>query len=718
LAGRDAAYAEEAADIGCMVGGSERNSAGQKNQHTLCCSYSRQNTTNNTYKGMNMLANIKGLVDRLELSQAKAMMPLFEAISNAIDAIGEHKDGFSTHAIRIQLIASHDLAHQGGDEAMILDGFDIFDDGVGFDDTNLASFKEAHTLSKVKVGGKGVGRFTFLKVFSNVHVRSVFKRQDSTLLREFDFSIADELNGADDVKPISEKRGTTLSMRGMDSRFRGGWPHDPSIIAERILAHFLIRFAARSCPPMTLESPGHAPIDLHRLFQSTVLTHIEERFFDIMGHTFAIQAYRHRDGRSRHDLHLCANGREVTTSKLRDLLPELPERLIDSAQESYTLIVLITGEYLDDHANQERTRISFQTEDEPDLDETLVSRRELNRGVAETLRPLLANDLKSTNEEKRSQIEEFVEQAPEYRALTHIRYKELIEQRIQPGLTAEKLDEALLHVKRDIEDSVRKEVRNVAALFETESFEQYQERFQIIAEQANELGKAELAKYVTHRRTILDLVSKSLKQVRSDNKYPFEKILHKMIFPMGLTSKDIFFEQQNMWVIDERLCYHTLLTSDKKLKSISGLESTSGKEPDICSFFYDTPVGVREEDDSTGAIVIIEFKRPGRDDYKTDPAQQVIQRFVEIKQSKANDIDGRPINPAGIRYFGYLIADLTPTLRFQMEMNYHPSIDGEGYFKTLPGGNGYVEIISYDKLIKDAERRNRILFDRLGLHKK
>jgi hypothetical protein len=664
-----------------------------------------------------MLANIKGLVDRLELSQAKAMMPLFEAISNAIDAIEDHHDGFLNHFIRISLVATHDLAHQGGDEVLVLDGFSISDDGVGFNDGNLASFEEAHTLSKVKVGGKGVGRFTYLKVFSKVHIRSVFQRQGKSLLREFDFSIADELKGADQVTPVDEVRGTALSMHGMDTKFKGGWSHDPAVIAERILAHFLIRFAARSCPPMVLESPGNAPIDLQKLFETTVLTHIEERFFNVLGHTFALQAYRHRDGRSRHDLHLCANGREVTTSKLRDLLPELPEKLLDADQEPYTLIVLVTGEYLDDHANQERTRISFQSDDESDLDETLVSRQALNRGIAETLRPLLADDLQSTNEEKRSQIEKFVEEAPEYRALTHPRYKELIEQKIQPGLTNEKLDEALLHFKRGVEDSVRKEARNVAALFESSTFEQYQERFQTIAEQANELGKAELAKYVTHRRTILDLISMSLKQVRSDKKYPFEKVPHKMLFPMGLTSKDIFFEQQNMWVIDERLCYHTLLTSDKKLNSINGLENTSGKEPDVCAFFYDTPIGVREPEDSTGAIVVIEFKRPGRDDYKTDPAQQVIQRFVEIKQSKTNDIDGRPINPAGIRYFGYLIADLTPSLRFQMEMNYHPSLDGEGYFRTLPGGNGYVEIISYDKLVKDAGRRNRILFDKLGLHK-
>ena len=219
-------------------------------------------------------------------------MPMFEAISNSIDAIEEHRDGYSGHSICIRLIAAHDLAYQGGDEALVLDGFDISDDGVGFDDGNLASFQEAHTLSKVKVGGKGIGRFTFLKVFSNVHIRSVFQRQGETLLREFDFSVADELKGADKVTPVKERRGTALSMRGMESKFKGGWPHDPAAIAERILAHFLIRFAARSCPPMTLESPGHAPIDLHKLFETTVLTHIEERFFDVLGHTFALLLVR------------------------------------------------------------------------------------------------------------------------------------------------------------------------------------------------------------------------------------------------------------------------------------------------------------------------------------------------------------------------------------------------------------------------------------------
>lgn len=242
--------------------------------------------------------------------------------------------------------------------------------------------------------------------------------------------------------------------------------------------------------------------------------------------------------------------------------------------------------------------------------------------------------------------------------------------------------------------------------------------FSDLNEQANEIGKAQLAAYVAHRRTILDLINQSLKKSRADEKYPLERVLHKTIFPMGRTSKEIFFEQQNLWAIDERLCYHTLLTSDKKLKSVPGLKNTSGKEPDIFGFFYDTPVGIAEPDDRLGGgIVIIEFKRPGRDDYDKDPADQIIQRFREISDGNVSDIDGRLINPTNLRYTGYLIADLTPSLHNQVYGRYHESADKEGYFFTLAGGNGYIEIISYDKLLTDARRRNRILFDKLGLHK-
>lgn len=666
-----------------------------------------------------MLTNIRGLVDRLELGLTRGMMPLYEAVSNAIDAISERGLGMSQGSIHIRLIHAHDLAHQAGDTTPVFDGFDVSDNGVGFDDAHLRSFEEAYTLAKVKVGGKGVGRFTFLKVFSDVAVQSVFEREGGRYARVFRFSIDQEVQGAATVQPTAEPVGTTVSLRGLVPKYQGAWPRENDAIAERVIAHFLIQFAANSCPPTVLEAPDCAPIDLHRLFQETVQPHIEDIRIEVGTHVFGLQVFRNKDGRVRHDLHYCANGREVIGIKLRDLLPELPERFVDEAQQAYTLKVLVTGEYLDGHANQERTAIAFQAEadGELDLDDGLLPRQDLNNAIATALRNALNTDLRTTNTEKRAQIEQFVERAPEYRTLTHEKYRPLLEQRIPPGLSDEKLDEHLLHLRREIEDGVRKEERHVAALMEKESFEAYNSRMQELIETMNDVGKAKLADYVAHRRTILDLVDRSLKIVQQNNKYPFERVLHKMIFPMGVTSRDVFLDQQNLWLVDERLSFHTLLTSDKKLNGISGLENTSGKEPDLFAFFYDTPIGVSEPEDASGGIVIVEFKRPGRDNYDKDPADQIVQRFVEIDEGRVKDIEGRPINPKNLRYVGYLIADLTPSLHRQVRHRYHETADGEGYFFTLANGNGYIEIISYEKLVRDAKRRNRVLFEKLGLHK-
>jgi len=39
--------------------------------------------------------------------------------------------------------------------------------------------------------------------------------------------------------------------------------------------------------------------------------------------------------------------------------------------------------------------------------------------------------------------------------------------------------------------------------------------------------------------------------------------------------------------------------------------------------------------------------------------------------------------------------------------------DGEGFFGFNPNFGAYIEVISYDKLLKDAKERNSILFDKL-----
>ena len=59
-----------------------------------------------------MQTNIKGLVRTLDLRHAHGMMPLFEAVSNAMDAVADKGNGLTNGRISIHLIRSNDLAAQ------------------------------------------------------------------------------------------------------------------------------------------------------------------------------------------------------------------------------------------------------------------------------------------------------------------------------------------------------------------------------------------------------------------------------------------------------------------------------------------------------------------------------------------------------------------------------------------------------------------------------
>jgi hypothetical protein len=120
-----------------------------------------------------------------------------------------------------------------------------------------------------------------------------------------------------------------------------------------------------------------------------------------------------------------------------------------------------------------------------------------------------------------------------------------------------------------------------------------------------------------------------------------------------------------------------------------------------------------------GSVVVVEFKRPARDDYTDDenPIAQVYGYVRYIKSGRAKDRQGRPINvPPHLPFYSYIVCDLTPTLKTQAE-NHDFTIrpDAQGfvhYNKTL---GLYTEIVSFEALIDYARKRNAKLFDELGL---
>jgi hypothetical protein len=86
---------------------------------------------------------------------------------------------------------------------------------------------------------------------------------------------------------------------------------------------------------------------------------------------------------------------------------------------------------------------------------------------------------------------------------------------------------------------------------------------------------------------------------------------------MRSTSNDLLYSQQNLWLIDERLTYHSFIASDKRLDALPDeIQSDSAKRADL--LIFDRKIVFADGEQPINSIVTVEFKRPQRDDYTTD----------------------------------------------------------------------------------------------------
>ena len=67
-------------------------------------------------------------------------------------------------------------------------------------------------------------------------------------------------------------------------------------------------------------------------------------------------------------------------------------------------------------------------------------------------------------------------------------------------------------------------------------------------------------------------------------------------------------------------------------------------------------------------------------------------------------------------FYAHVICDLSPALRQQIEnYDFTPTPDGAGYFNLNSQLRVWIEVLSFDKLIDDAKRRNAVFFEKLGV---
>lgn len=219
---------------------------------------------------------------------------------------------------------------------------------------------------------------------------------------------------------------------------------------------------------------------------------------------------------------------------------------------------------------------------------------------------------------------------------------------------------------------------------------------------------------MSHRRIILDLLKKGI-LIKDDGKFNKEAYIHNLIYPMRRTSEEIEYEAHNLWMVDERLSYCEYISSDIPFNN-----DPSEQRTDI--LFLDKPVALSDQDNSGKeyeSIVIIELKRPMRDDYKPgeNPIDQLMGYQEKLASNSVTDKNGRPIKVGdSTQFYLYAVCDITDSLmKYAKRYGFHETPDKLGLYWYNDNARAYMEIISFDKLINDAEKRNRVLFDKLGI---
>lgn len=677
-----------------------------------------------TQAGM-LRTNLRNQIRQTPLPKWKALLPLFEAVMNSFQAV---QDSRAQRDHRITIEIERDEPGLFADDTPAIRGFIITDTGIGFDDDNFESFNTAFSDHKYERGGKGLGRFMWLKAFDSVHISSVFKANDDGQVTKwkrefaFDFSYDPEFASLDEAKDVEVK--TVVRLKHFRHPYSEECPRDVDQLALRLAEHFILVLMNQDCPSVDIIDNG-IKTSLNDVYRDHFEKYASGGTFTIRDRAFTIHGFRLTAPRAtKHKLIYAANSRGVLSEMLDKFVPNLSTKLQNVDGKSFAYLAVVQGSYLNDKVNNFRTDFEMSEDTEEELLGSVVGeirRSEIREASIDFIEQDLANLIATLNEIKMQKITSFVQtDAPQYKPL--LRYLPSFIRDIAPNASKIEIEFALHRELHRREVALKKQSgRILVEAAKLKDYDGYRDRLAEFLEQSNELGASALAQYVMHRKIVLELFDKALSADRKTEKYPLEEAVHNILFPMRSTDRDTLYSQHNLWMIDERLTYHWFLSSDKPLKSLEEFDSTSSLRPDL--FIFDRKITFSEGEEGqqpVNSLVVVEFKRPQRDDYsdQDNPLQQVLDQIRDIRKGQVKDQKGRPIKLAyeKVPTFAYVICDITPSLReVLLDRDAQGTPDGLSYYGYHKNHSVYFEVIDYTKLLTDAKRRNRVFFDKLNL---
>lgn len=657
-------------------------------------------------------------------SKTTSLTPIIEAVCNSIDAIGsERTDGFIDIVVKRNGQQSLDLESNQNALSDIV-SIDIIDNGIGFTEENKDSFDTYRSGFKISKGGKGFGRFMYLKYFNHVSIESIYSENGKYKQRSFVFGHADEIIEKEQIEDVdyndSIHTGTILHLESIKSfEFDKGL----EVIARKLVERLLVFFVTGGdfTPKITIkEEDGSNAIVLNNYIgvnsdiqqigiDEKMTVHGREKDWQ-----FLVKVYKIYYSAITNKICLTANMREVIDSPLHNYVPEFKETMFEitenGTQKNYVIKAYVQGEYLDDNVTIERDGFIFGKEEDLYSD---LSEKQIMKSVSLIVKRYFSEDIEKRYKDKKQKVEHYVySSAPWNKTLL----KEVDMETIPIGISDFDLEMRFQKLKFEREQKARIALKELQDKQSSEQHENNSIENEVneVLQNITETAKNDLAHYVYQRKKIIDLFDDLRKRLENGKAHK-ESEMHNLIFPMIKDDRQVEYEDHNLWLLDERFNFTQYIASDEVISKVDH------KEPDL-AIFYESGLFYRNGENSmTSPIAIVEFKRPKRTNYPDDEnpitqalryAGKILAGRYEMPEGLEEIIVDKNVTPVYI----YIVCDIVPKItEFAGFAGLSITPDKQGFFGYNRDYNAYIEIKSFKKVIDDAKMRNQIFFKKLGL---
>ena len=651
-----------------------------------------------------MELDFKGRVNNTKVPNSSGLDTVLEAVVNSIQAMDPDCEN---PRIDIKLTSSQMTVD--GKQSSIVTGFVISDNGIGFTEDNFQSFRKVDSTYKFKLGCKGIGRLSWLKVFSDVKINSVYKQGGTKYQRCFSFNLtSDGVDGGNNPQITDLPIHTEIHLENCLTQYQESIQHNPKAIATKIFDHCLAYFLHGDKQPVITVSDSEGSEIVNEIYNSTKDRIIHPDPFEFEGYQFDIYHVRFRTLSGANGISLCANDLEVRTPHKFD------RSFIDEDGQIFRYMCFVYSPLLDAYVNPSRDGFDLGEKNRtlPDFSKPSI------KEIIDKIRPICEEYLKPFSDayyQKCSiRLRTFTESESGRMFSAAVKYDPLLITSIKPDMSDSELYQKCSESQSKIEsellfkpvtDPKKKPIEDSVSL---------NEHYQKITT----LQKDQLAKLITHRGIVLSAYEDRLEAIKKECiddevkfEYELESVIHDLILPRGTDRKNqAIIETCNLWIVDERLEYYAYFGaySDKKLCDISNNDSKL--RPDVYIF------GDITDSMEAKSACIIEFKRPNRKD--SNIIDQIYDYIDAIKNSEIQNYRGVNVSITdNTVFYCYAICSTeSKEIKTLVKRNHMKSQFGDrGFFVWNQDYNCSLDLIDHHKVFSDAKIRNKVFFSIIGL---